>query len=222
MTTRRETMTGLLGAGIVATMPNIAQATEPSATATGTPLKHKNVGPIFQHGYVVADAEKTALRWGERAGIGPFYIFEQPIHNYVFRGKPTKLTMRTAVSYWQDIQLEIIQQITPEETFYSESLRNAPDKLNHFAMVVPDIAAKIIELDAARHVVHSGGTDGGLTFTYLEHYLPDGTTLELMSVPPSNFLAFDGMKAICRSWDGTKPLRTVQDLMRDLGKLSKG
>jgi Glyoxalase/Bleomycin resistance protein/Dioxygenase superfamily len=206
----------MAGAGILASLPGAAMADERAGTV------RKKIGPIVQHGYVVRDAARTALQWAERMGVGPFYMFEAPIQNYIYRGKPTPLTLRTGVSYWQGMQIELIQQTSSAPTFYTEALRKAPERLNHFAVMVPDIDAAIASLDAAKYVVHSGGTDGGLTFKYLENYLPDGTTLEFMSAPQNNLMAFEGMKAVSRAWDGTKPLRTMTDLMSDLGALAKG
>lgn len=218
MTTRRDAITAMVGAGVVASLPMQGKA----AALAATPGGRYRIGPIMQYGYVVKDVEKSAMEWVRKIGIGPFYIFDQPIDNYVFRGKPTKLSMRTAVTYWQGLQMELIQQTSSDETFYSESLRKAPGKLNHVGVTVTDIDAAVASLDAAKYVVHCGGTTGGLTFAYLENYLPDGLTLELMAAPPENFPAFEGMKAIAQSWDGsTKPLRTMQDLIADLGALAK-
>jgi hypothetical protein len=42
-----------------------------------------------------------------------------------------------------------------------------------------------------------------------------------MTATPQNLSAFEGMKAVCRAWDGSKPLRTLPDLIADLGALAK-
>lgn len=179
------------------------------------------IGPIVQHGYVVADAARAATAWTERVGIGPFYVMENPIDEYVYRGKRTDLTLRIAVSYWRDMQIELIQPVSSAPSFYSESLRTSPDKLNHYAVLVPDMDVAVANLQAERYVVHRGVTPT-LSFTYLEHYLPDGTTLELMQTPQQMLQAFEGIKAICRTWDGSRPLRTLADLTSDLAAFQSG
>lgn len=218
MTSRRDTLMGLTAAGVIAALPG----TTLSASTAPATTKLRRLGPIMQHGYVVEDAAKAALQWAAQAGIGPFYLFEQPVENYVFRGEPVPLTLRIAVSYWQGIQMELIEQTSPEPSFYSQSLEKAAGKLNHYAVMVLDIDLAIADLDAANYLVHRGGTSEALTFAYLEGFLPDGTTLELMQSAPSNQAAFDGMKAISQSWDGTRPLRTMRDLMADLSPFRNG
>ena len=222
MTTRRNAIESLVAIGLMAAAQGTGSAATPAETTMGDKrIMRRKVGPIAQHGYVVTDAAKTAMQWARRVGVGPFYQFDQPIDDYVFRGKPVNLRIKTAVSYWHDIQIELIQQVSPEESLYTEALRTAPNKLNHYATLVPDIDAGVTALDAEKYVVHRGGTAGGLKFVYLEKYLPDGSHLELMQVPAANLVAFDGMKAVCQAWDGTKPLRTMAELMTDLGALSK-
>jgi hypothetical protein len=153
-------------------------------------------------------------------GVGPFYVNDQPIDDYIYRGRRVDLTLRIGVSYWRGVQLELIQPVSPGNTFYSRALKRAPDKLNHYATRVPDIAAAVRNQKLEKFVVHTGGTTG-LKFAYLEDYLPDGTTLELMQVQESTLPAFAAMEAICRTWDGERPVRTMAEFMTDMGAQRK-
>jgi hypothetical protein len=178
------------------------------------------LGPVIQHGYVVADAEKSARAWTERTGVGPFYLVEQPVDDYVFRGNHQNLTLRIAVSYWNDLQIELIQPIKGEETFYSEALRNEPEKLNHYAVLVPDIDAMVRNFQLERFVVQQGIIPS-VRFLYIEKYLPDQSVLEFMQVDQRALQGFEAIKAICRSWDGVKPIRAHDDLSHDIAALQK-
>jgi len=214
MITRRDTIAVLLG--MAAGLPrNVAQAM-PAEQAPGGP----KFGAIVQHGYVVHDVDQIAHQWTERMGVGPFYVADQPIDNYIYRGKPVDLKLRIGVSYWRGMQLELIQPVSRGTSFYSRALKRAPDKLNHYATLVQDIGTVVRNQNLDKFVVHTGGTPG-LKFAYLENYLPDGTTLELMQVQESVLPAFAAMEAICRTWDGARPLRTMAELATDIGALKK-
>jgi hypothetical protein len=216
MATRRETIAGLVAVGAMTDM-GMARAAG-GGKAFGT--VRRNIGPIMQHGYVVKDAENEARRWAEKLGVGPFYISESDVENYVYHGRPVKLRLKVAFSYWDGDQIELIQQISAEESLYSPAIRTAPGKLNHVAIRVADIDAAIRDLGAEQRVGHRGGGKD-MEFAYLENYMPDSSHLEFLRVAPHILASFDGVTAICRAWDGARPVRAIQDLMSDLGSLQK-
>src|SRR5438067_1058718 len=137
MASRRETIAGLAAAGAMSEFGTARSAN--AAREFG--IVRRNIGPIIQHGYVVRDAANEARRWAEQLGVGPFYISESDVENYVFHGRPAKLRLRIAFSYWDGDQIELIQQVSAEESLYSHSIRTAPGKLNHVAVRVADIDA---------------------------------------------------------------------------------
>ncbi len=188
---------------------------EPANARSGGAM---SFGPIMQHGYVVADVEKSAELWAERMGVGPFYVIEQRVKDYRYRGKPMDLELRIAVSYWGPLQIELIQPLSGEDSFYHRALKVAPDRLNHVAVLVSDIDATVKTLNAEKYVVQTGGSHA-LKFAYLENYLPDGSTFELMQMEDFALPSLAGMAAVCRAWDGTRLLRPMADFMADLTAL---
>jgi hypothetical protein len=216
MATRRDTIAGLTAVGSLAGLGAMPAA----GNAAGFAKVRREIGPIMQHGYVVLDAARAAREWAEQLGVGPFYLTESDMDNYVFHGKPVKLRLRIAFSYWGNDQIELIQQVSAEESLYSQSIRTAPGKLNHMAVRVDDIDAAIRDLGAEKRVGHRGG-GGDVEWAYLENYMPDGSHLELMRVAPRMLGMFEGVKAVCRAWDGTNPVRGAQDMMADMGALQK-
>jgi hypothetical protein len=58
-------------------------------------------------------------------------------------------------------------------------------------------------------------------FLYIEKYLPDQSVLEFMQVDQRALQGFEAIKAICRSWDGVKPIRAHDDLSHDIAALQK-
>lgn len=178
-----------------------------------------NFGPIVQQGYVVGDVVESAMLWAERMGVGPFYVVEQHIEKCSYRGKPGTANFRSALSSWRDFMIELVEPLDSGDNWNSYSLKRNPERVNHHAALVPDIDAVLKDLKLERYVVYTADIPG-LRFAYLEEYLPDGTALELMQAKDSTWLEFsNALQAVCRGWDGTRPVRKIEELRADIAAL---
>lgn len=182
----------------------------------------KEFGAVMQHGYIVSDIEKTAMEWVERVGAGPFYILDRNVmDDYHYRGKRMTIELKLAFGYWGPVQVELIQQINDADSFYVEAARTGIDKLNHLACTVSGLDALLERRKLKDRVIHSGRMDSGVSFVYLENYAPGGLHLELIDAPQDTLMAFTGMEAIARGWDGSRPLRPMQAIGEDLASLKR-
>ncbi|MBY8862301.1 VOC family protein [Nocardia sp. CA2R105] len=177
-------------------------------------------GPLMQHGYVVADAAKAAAEWSERLGIGPFYLLPTVVEDYLYRGTKSKLDLLVGMSYWNDIQIEVIQPVGDGESLYTEAVRTGSGALNHQAVLVSNINVVVRDSNLEKFVVHRGSS-AGLAFLYLENYLPDGSHLELIDADARILRTFDAVQTLCRTWDGSRPVRHARELSADLAALSR-
>jgi hypothetical protein len=180
-------------------------------------------GAIMQHGYIVADVEKTALQWAERIGAGPFYVLDRMrMEQYYFRGVRTDVELCLGFGYWQGIQIELIRPLNEADTLYSRALHSCAGKLNHVATVVANIDAVLASRGLQQRVIQSGNMPSGLKFVYLEEYVPGGLHLELIEAQESTLKAFAGMQTAARHWDGRNPVRPISALAQDLAALQGG
>ena len=177
-------------------------------------------GRIVQQGYVVADADAAAREWAERTGAGPFYVMDQALDAYVYRGAATPIRLRIAFGFWADMQIELIQPLGDEDSLYSRAVRADPGKLNHYACLVDDLDGLLARRRLQDRVLQSGTMPTGLKFVYLEAFIPGGLHLELIQPPPTTLMAFQGMEALARRWDGRDPLRSGERLAEDLAALA--
>ncbi|MHA6757687.1 VOC family protein [Streptacidiphilus sp. PAMC 29251] len=122
------------------------------------------------------------------------------------------------MSYWNDLQIELIQPIGGAESLWSRAVETDAGKLNHCAVMVSDIDATVQKRGLEKFLVHRGAGPG-LHFAYLESYLPDGSHLELLQVEPGVLQGQQIMQEICRTWDGTRPVRTLEELVADFSGL---
>jgi methylmalonyl-CoA/ethylmalonyl-CoA epimerase len=176
-----------------------------------------DLGNIMQHGYVVNDAEDSAVEWVERVGAGPFYLIEHVIMDeYYYRGIRTNAPLRIAIGYWGAIQIELIQPIDAADSLYSRAIQSEAGMLNHCATTVSDIDALLAKRRLHDRVLQAGRMPDGLKFVYLDEYLPGGYHLELIQPPLTTVKAFAGMEIAARKWDGGNPLRPISALADDV------
>lgn len=179
------------------------------------------LGEIVQHGYVVTDAEKSAIEWFDRIGAGPFYMGDVTLDNYVYRGVPTECELKIAIGYWGGIQIELIEPLNEADMLYTRALPAEAGKLNHFATHVSDLDALLESRNLKNRVLQSGAMlQSGVKFVYLENFMPGGHHLELIQAPESMLVSTAGMVAARSRWDGAKPVRPMTALAEDLAALN--
>src|SRR5262245_60349979 len=111
---------------------------------------------INQHGYVVADAERSALRYFELVGAGPFYCGDFALENYRYRGVECHCQVRIVIGQWGPLQLEFIQPLDAANTLYTDALPKGEGLINHFSMPVANLAAWLQERQLEGRVIQSG------------------------------------------------------------------
>jgi Glyoxalase/Bleomycin resistance protein/Dioxygenase superfamily len=130
------------------------------------------------------------------------------------------IEMRLAFAYWHGVQIELIQPLDEADSLYTRALRTSAGKLNHMAAVVSDLQGLLTRHGLQDRVIQRGNMSSGVSFVYLEEYLPGGLHLELIQAPESTLAAFAGMEKAARRWDGLHPVRPMSTLGQDLAALA--
>ena len=166
-------------------------------------------GPVVQQGYVVPDVRAAIDHWLAR-GIGPFFVEELDDFEGVVEGKTVRLNLTAAFAYSGDQQIEVIQPRGDVPSIYDAYLKTHPDGgLQHLAIWVDDIDAKLAELDAAGHAyrVHQRYGDG---HAYIDSVEAPGVMMQLMAHNEFIDELFRLIKTAAEGWDGkTDPIRKI-------------
>lgn len=177
-------------------------------------------GQIMQLGYIVDNIEQAAQKWIDDLGIGPFYLLDSAkMDQYYYRGTRMDVELRLAFAYWGEVQVELVQPLDNNDSFYNRALKEGAGKLNHCATVVKDLDALLDSRNLRDRIVHHADMSSGLKFVYLENYLPGNLHLELIEAQESTLQAFTGMRDIAANWDGQNPLRNMMSIADDIAKL---
>lgn len=112
-----------------------------------------------------------------------------------YRGAPADFTATIALSYLDDMQLELILPVSGM-SIYTEFLDRHPAGLHHVCMEPPDLDAALAHATArGMEVVQDGVMPGGMRFAYLSAPAAALPYMELAFVPPEIRAFYDYIKS---------------------------
>ncbi len=175
----------------------------------------KVFGDIRQLGMVVKDSDAAMQEW-IRLGIGPWYVLQFTVDNFVYRGASAAAPeLKLCFAHSGGLQLELIEQLNDVPSGYTEFLASGRQGCQHVCSWFADHASYQAKrqdlLDRGFSVVHEGGliaADGN--FAYFETGEPGGLQFELSeALMPASAEILERMLRETAEWDGvTDPIRS--------------
>lgn len=174
-------------------------------------------GPAIQTAFVVRNIDDHIQRCVE-IGMGPFFVTRKLMLHMLYRGERRVVPIDLAVTYSGSMMYEYLEPLDSQPSPYSDFLAQHPEGgLHHFAYFCEDHTKA---LDQAKSL-------GGEFDIVMELYTAEGSLIEIYTEPkdcPGAMLAqlvvpgpfgqfFDQMEAAAAEWDGTKPVRSMIDLL---------
>lgn len=164
---------------------------------------------IKQLGYYVKSIEEAAEAMGTLVGAGPFFDMgvNEPA-KLEYRGKESSSLTRTALGHFKDIQIELIEVVNDEPNVY--------DDLGHYGLhhlcIWADDSEKVAKefTDAGFEIAMEMVSGSGLHVVYIDAREQLGSFIEVNAPLDQLYL---GIKMQHENWDGTRPLRSVGELM---------
>ncbi|WP_280399038.1 VOC family protein [Nocardia carnea] len=175
-------------------------------------------GPLRQLGYVVADIGGAMRHWIDAAGVGPFfYIDDQPLHGFRFRGRPAAPRFSVALAQSGDTQIELIQQRNDEPSAFKEFTDRGLAGLQHVAYWTTDFdRLRAAARGRGATELQSGVSGSGAPderFVYFEEGPFPGTVLELSEISGRKGELFRAVAAAAAGWDGRDPVRDMRTVL---------
>lgn len=170
-------------------------------------------GSLFQHGYVVPDADAAARDWAARMGVGPFFIYPTPIPFQLLKlwGEPVSYPVhrRVLMGYSGAVQIELIQPCDAPSP-YLDFLRARGPGLQHFGFLCDDFDGQLAAAEARGMVRAIEGQQALSRICYLtDPDDPQAPMIELVDLRPERRAVFDRMRAAATEWDGRDPIRAL-------------
>jgi hypothetical protein len=175
-------------------------------------------GPLRQLGFVVNDIDSALKHWIDVVGVGPFFFVEdQPLNDFVFRGKSSAPRFSVALAHSGSAQIELIQQHNDEPSAFREFADRGLEGLQHVAYWTTDFD-RYVEESKNRGLVElqSGRSGSGAPderFVYYEDGPYPGTVIEVSEVSGRKGDLFRAVEAASKEWDGSNPIRDMRKVL---------
>lgn len=182
---------------------------------TPLPGKLASLGPIMQIAYVPTDFDAAVAYWTGTLGVGPFFLWEHiAVDHLEYRGAPSKPDFSVALSYWGDVQIELIRQDGDAPSIYRDW---NSDALHHVQVAVTDYDAAVTACERAGFAMAMEGRgllgNPAFQFAYcdLGTFGPAGFIEFARRPVGDNTLAerMERMQREVRAWDGSNPVRAM-------------
>ena len=177
-------------------------------------LFRAQLGEPHHYAYVVDDIEATVNRLVDQLGAGPFFVIENvPLEDVLSRGEPARFVHNSAFGSCDGSAIELIEVISLAPERVERGFSGGRPRIQHVGYVVP--ATEVADL-------RSSLDERGLT-QYLSSQLGDvETTLHDVSATLGHDIEihvdnqglhdfFSMVSGAAEGWDGSKPLRPVEN-----------
>lgn len=170
-----------------------------------------SLGPVMQMAFVPADFDAALRFWTQTMKVGPFFALEHvKFEDTRYFGAPTQPDISVYLSYWGDMQIELVRQHNDAPSIYRTWLDAGKDGLHHTCVLVDDMAAaRVIATACGAKPALEARIPGGGEAMYLETGGGSGTLLEVLKPAPGMREAFAMFKAASQKWDGANPVRRL-------------
>jgi hypothetical protein len=177
------------------------------------PLKIPDLGRVMQLAYVAEDLDSALKSWTD-FGVGPFYKIDRaPFSAVKYRGRSIDLDLTSTFAYWNDMQIEIIRQNDRSDSIFRQWQDERRQGLHHVCITVDDIdEARARATAHGAEIVQENWAGEAGEFFYAEPSGGPGCLIEFARIGAAFVAVFDKIRAASGSWDGTRPVRQLEEL----------
>jgi hypothetical protein len=171
-------------------------------------------GHPFQYAWHVPDLDKAIDHWTNVVGVGPFFINEvdsKTMEGFQYRGRDGNLKMRVAWGQSKEGQIELIEVNSTEPNVYHDLIPKDRVGFHHIGIWSDDyFSDKALLTERYQNVMDMGPNSN---ICYFDTSSDSGNMLELIERNDGIIGLFERIAKAAEEWDGTKPARTMAELM---------
>lgn len=168
------------------------------------------LGPVMQLAWLPSDFDAALAHWTRTMGVGPFFLMENiRLADMRYRGQPTDAVFSLALSYWGDMQIELIRPENDAPSIYNGDYA-VRDRLHHVCVLVDDIADAYAACAAQNaEILVEGRVGEAGRVIYADPGHGPGSVVEVLQTQPGTHELFGMIKQAAATWDGSDPLRKL-------------
>lgn len=177
-------------------------------------------GSYTQAAYVVFDLEAAIDAWARTLGAGPFFVFDSPVDDKIYRGKPGSDTNLAAMGFLGGTNIEIFQPVNDAPSMYREVLETTGEGAHHVIprmrpMTDEDFDRACAGYEALGLELSTSGTVPGVgRIAFYDARDRIGQFIEVIQLSRETYPVMDLMHDAHVDWDGKDPLRPFSQIFR--------
>jgi hypothetical protein len=164
--------------------------------------------PLIQSAWVVADMEASMKGW-LALGVGPFFTFEIDAPDALYRGERVPLRFRGALAQADDIQIEVIEQLSDGPSAYRDGVPKGQSGFHHVCRAFGAYDETLARLRGLGLTAATEVSFGPTRFAYVDTREMIGCMLELVDNGPTQKAITALVRDGARTWDGSDPVRPI-------------
>jgi hypothetical protein len=169
-----------------------------------------------QTAFIVNDIDEAVEKRVKQFGIGPFFYnhFDEEYTKMLYRGQPSKLEVKLALTYVNGVQFELIQPMSKEPNCYRDMFSEGKEGFHHFCCWSHDLDGDIdYYAKIGYKTLNLGEVNGEVNFAYVDTRPLLGCMMELLEYSPETAAYFEAMHEEVKNWDGkTDPVRPFPEM----------
>ncbi len=166
------------------------------------------LGKVIQLAFLPHDFDAALKHWTQVMGVGPFYMFEGAhLVDMTYRGEPTEAAFDIAMTYWGDIQIELVRPCDDHPSIFSGEYAEVGGGLHHVCIVVDDITKAIRVSKENGGEILLEGSLGDNEIIYVDPGQGPGHLIEMLQQCDNGPRFFNMVKEEAANWDGSEPVR---------------
>lgn len=169
---------------------------------------------IIQTAYVTPDIHAAMRDWIDNLNVGPWFLLESFTGvDPHYRGRPTETDVMIAMAFAGHMQIELIQELTPGPSVYSETVAARGYGFHHFGKATTNFAHDVERYEARGFpVAFRLGVPTGGTVAYIDMKGSAPGFIELIEATPGMDQKFTAMFQAAQNWDGRDPVRAFDSV----------
>lgn len=168
-------------------------------------------GPIKQLGYLVADIHKAVNAWMQHQGVGPWTIIKNVPLKCRYLNEPSTPIIHLALSYIDEVQIELIQQINQSPSPYLSYINEQRYGLHHSAYLTDNIDQDVeLAVESGHKIICDINMPDGGRYVYTQ--IPElGTDvfIEFLAATPRMLQMFTHGIAAAKGWQGEQDITVI-------------
>lgn len=164
---------------------------------------------LVQMAFITPNLREALTEWVERRNVGPWFVSDEFVgRDCTYHGKPTDVDLTYAMSYWGQMNIEVIQQLNDAPSVFRDSIDRRGYGFHHWGVMSSDFDGTLSEFLDRGYEIEFSANVRDTRVVYLDHGGAAPGLVEVIEGTERTRASFARVYAATVTWDGDDPIRS--------------